>query len=168
MEFRNLGKSGLKVSLAGLGCNNFGMRIDLDAARVVVHKALDLGITLFDTADIYGKRGGSESMLGQILGGRRKEIVLATKFGGPMNDAGTLQGASRRYILSEVEASLTRLKTEWIDLYQIHWPAEDINELLEGWSTMADLQHEGKARWIGVSNFDAAQMELAQSIAPIT
>src|SRR5580698_963806 len=121
MDYRNLGRSGLRVSLVGLGCNNFGMRVDLEAARAVVHKALDLGITLFDTADIYGKRGGSETMLGQILGDRRKDIVLASKFGGPMNDAGTLQGASRRYIFSAVEASLQRLKTDWIDLYQLHF-----------------------------------------------
>src|ERR1700679_402867 len=100
MDYRSVGRSGLQVSVVGLGCNNFGMRIDLEAARTVVHKALDLGITLFDTADFAGKRGGSETMLGQILGDRRKDIVLASKFGGPMNDAGTLQGASRRYIFS--------------------------------------------------------------------
>ena len=87
MEFRNLGRSGLRVSLAGLGCNNFGGRIDLEASRKVVHKALDLGITLFDTADVYGNRGGSETCLGEILGARRKDIVLATKFAMPMDAA---------------------------------------------------------------------------------
>ena len=107
MEQRNLGRSGLLVSVVGLGCNNFGGRIDFEATREVVHKALDLGITFFDDADTYGDpRGGSEAYLGQILGDRRKDIVLATKFARPMDAAGRLQGASRRYIMAEVEASL--------------------------------------------------------------
>src|SRR5437773_5585424 len=110
MQIRNLGRSGLQVSLVGLGCNNFGGRLDLAATRKVVHRALDLGITLFDTADIYGERGRSEEYLGESLGDRRKDIVLATKFGMAMDDAGTRKGASRRYILSAVEASLRRLK----------------------------------------------------------
>src|SRR5579885_3627174 len=122
MQIRNLGRSGLRVSLVGLGCNNFGGRIDLVASRRVVHKALALGITLFDTADTYGTFGGSETCLGEILGARRNDIVLATKFGMPMNAEGTIKGASRRYIMSEVEASLKRLKTDWIDLYQLHQP----------------------------------------------
>ena len=122
MNQRTLGKSGLQVSLVGLGCNNFGGRTDAEASRRVVHKALDLGITLFDTADIYGERGGSETILGQALGERRKDIVLATKCGMAMDEKGILQGASRRYILSAVEASLRRLRTDWIDLYQIHQP----------------------------------------------
>src|SRR3954468_12045177 len=117
MQERNLGKSGLRVSLVGLGCNNFGGRLDLEATRKVVHKALDLGITLFDTADIYGERGGSETLLGQVLGERRKEIVLATKFGMAMDDAGRLKGGSRRYLMAAVEDSLRRLRTDWIDLY---------------------------------------------------
>ena len=120
MEQRNLGPSGLLVSVVGLGCNNFGGRIDLEASRAVVHKALDVGITLFDTADIYGDKGGSETCLGEILGARRKDIVLATKFGMPMDAERGLTGASRRYIMSAVEASLRRLKTDWIDLYQLH------------------------------------------------
>ena len=93
MQRRNLGRSGLLVSLVGLGCNNFGERIDLEATRKVVHKALDLGINLFDTSDSYGKRGGSETFLGQVLGERRKEIILATKFCSPMDDAELLKGA---------------------------------------------------------------------------
>src|SRR5437763_8144912 len=117
MEIRTLGKSDLRVSVVGLGCNNFGM-LPIERSREVVHRALDLGITLFDTADVYGKRGGSEEQLGEILGQRRKEIVLATKFGMPMDDSGAKKGASRRYILEAVEASLKRLKTDWIDLYQ--------------------------------------------------
>src|SRR5207253_4029145 len=97
---------GLRVSLVGLGCNNFGARIDFEAAKAVVHKALDAGITLLDTADTYGERGGSEEALGRILGERRKDIVLASKFGMPMNDSETRSGAPRRYIMAAVEASL--------------------------------------------------------------
>src|SRR3974377_918654 len=121
MELRNLGKAALPVSAVGLGCNNFGGRIGLEETRAVVHKALDLGITLFDTADTYGNRGGSEALLGEILGERRKEIVLATKFGMPMDDV-QQQRTSRRYIMTAVEASLKRLRTDWIDLYQMHRP----------------------------------------------
>ena len=120
MEQRNLGQSGLAVSLVGLGCNNFAGRIDFEATRAVVHKALDLGITLFDNADTYGERGGAEEYLGRILGARRKDIVLATKFGRPMDAAGRLQGASRRYIMDACEASLKRLQTDYIDLYWQH------------------------------------------------
>jgi aryl-alcohol dehydrogenase-like predicted oxidoreductase len=112
MRLRKVGESGPQVSVIGLGCNNFGLRIDLDASRKVINKAIDVGITLFDTADIYGNRGGSESILGQVLGENRKRIVLATKFGGAMNEAGTMKGASRRYILSAAEASLKRLRTD--------------------------------------------------------
>src|SRR5882672_5729542 len=102
MEKRKLGESGIEVSVVGLGCNNFGA-MPLDASRRVVDKAIDLGITLFDTADVYGNRGGSETQLGEILGSRRKDIVLATKFAMPMDDAQTLKGGSRRYIMSAVE-----------------------------------------------------------------
>src|SRR5260370_9833258 len=112
MEARNLGASGLRVSVVGLGCNNFGGRIGLEESRAVVHKALDLGITLFDTADTYGNRGSSEDCLGQVLGERRKDIILATKFGMPMDDAKVLSGAARRYMMTAVEASLLRLRTE--------------------------------------------------------
>ncbi len=124
MQIRNLGRSGLRVSAVGLGCNNFGQRTDLETSRKVIHKALDLGITLFDTADIYAGMGGSETVLGQVLGDRRKDIVLATKFGMPMDD-GRKQGASRRYIMAAVEASLKRLKTDYIDLYQLHGRSAD-------------------------------------------
>src|SRR5699024_10875721 len=122
MQYRTLGNSGLQVSLVGLGCNNFGGRIDLDASREVVHKALDSGITLFDTADTYGERGGSETILGKILGERRKDVVLASKFGMTMDADRGLEGASRRYIMRAVEASLQRLDTDWIDLYYLHQP----------------------------------------------
>src|SRR6202171_3017509 len=111
MLIRNLGGSGLRVSAVGLGCNNFGQRTDLETSRQVIHKAIDLGIPLCDPADIYAGRGGSESVRGEVLGDRRKDIVLATKYSKPMSTDGTKQGASRRYIMAAVEASLTRLTT---------------------------------------------------------
>jgi aryl-alcohol dehydrogenase-like predicted oxidoreductase len=161
MQERNLGKSGLRVSLVGLGCNNFGGRLDLEATRKVVHKALDCGITLFDTADVYGERGGSETFLGQVLGERRKDIVLATKFGSPMDDTGRLRGGSRRYIMSAVEASLKRLKTDWIDLYQLHDydPSTPIEETLRA---LDDLVRHGKVRHVGCSNLPAWRVVEAQ------
>jgi aryl-alcohol dehydrogenase-like predicted oxidoreductase len=161
MELRNLGQSGLRVSAIGLGCNNFGGRIDDDATRAVIHKALDLGITLFDTADTYGERGGSETTMGKILGDDRKRIVLATKFGMPMDDVGVKVGGSRRYIMQAVEDSLRRLRTDWFDLYQIHAPdaRTPIEETLRA---LDDLIHQGKVRYIGCSNFPAWQVVEAQ------
>ena len=161
MELRKLGKSGLQVSVVGLGCNNFGMKIDLEASRKVVDQALELGITLFDTADIYGNRGSSETFLGQILGARRKAIVLATKFGMQMDKAGVLKGGSRRYIMAAVEDSLTRLKTDWIDLYQIHTP-DPLTPIEETLRTLDDLVRSGKVRYIGCSNLPAWQVVEAQ------
>jgi aryl-alcohol dehydrogenase-like predicted oxidoreductase len=158
---RNLGKSGLLVSVVGLGCNNFGGRIDLEASRSVVHKALDLGITLFDTADMYGNQGGSEECLGQILGDRRKDIVLATKFGIAMDAAETLKGASRRYIMTAVEASLNRLKTDWFDLYQLHRP-DKLTPIEETLRALDDLVRQGKVRYIGCSNMPSWQVVEAQ------
>ncbi len=151
MKERNLGRSGLKVSLVGLGCNNLGGRLDLAGSKAVVHKALDVGVTLFDTADIYGNRGGSETALGQILGERRKDIVLATKFGGPMNESGSLKGGSRRYIMTAVEASLKRLQTDWIDLYQFHFP-DPLTPIEETLRALDDLVRQGKVRYVGCSN----------------
>ena len=164
MEERNLGPSGLRVSKVGLGCNNFGGRLDLEASRKVIHKALDSGITLFDTADMYGNRGGSETIIGEVLGARRKDIVLATKFGWEMDDAGRMKGASRRYIISAVEASLKRLKTDWIDLYQYHKvdPLTPIDETL---ATLDDLVRQGKVRYIGCSNMPAWQVAKSQEIS---
>ena len=161
MEFRNLGRSGLRVSLVGLGCNNFGGRIDLEASRKVVHRALDLGITLLDTADAYGNRGGSETCLGEILGARRKDVVLATKFALPMDEAGTLKGASRRYIVSAVEASLKRLKTDWIDLYQQH-TTDASTPIEETLRALDDLVRAGKIRYVGCSNLAAWRVVEAQ------
>jgi aryl-alcohol dehydrogenase-like predicted oxidoreductase len=157
MQQRNLGSSGLRVSVVGLGCNNFGMKLDLERTRKVVHKALDCGITLFDTADSYGNRGGSEEALGQVLGHRRKDIVLATKFASPMDAAETQKGASRRYLLSAIEASLGRLKTDWIDLYQLHRP-DPFTPIEETLRALDDLVGAGKVRYIGCSNLPAWQV----------
>ena len=122
MEYRYLGKSGLQVSAIGLGCNNFGMRCDAEQTRAVVHRALDEGITLFDTADVYGGHGASEELLAKALGNRRNDAIVATKFGMPMGEGPYLRGGSRRYIIAAAEASLKRLATDYIDLYQIHAP----------------------------------------------
>jgi aryl-alcohol dehydrogenase-like predicted oxidoreductase len=157
MEIRNLGRSGLRVSSIGLGCNNFGGRIDDAASKAVIHKALDLGITLFDTADTYGERGGSEEVMGRLLGDDRKRIVLATKFAAPMDDSGEKQGGSRRYIMAAVEDSLRRLKTDWFDLYQMHFP-DPRTPIEETLRALEDLIRQGKVRYIGCSNFPAWQM----------
>jgi aryl-alcohol dehydrogenase-like predicted oxidoreductase len=157
MEIRNLGQSGLRVSSIGLGCNNFGGRIDEAATRTVIHKALDLGITLFDTADTYGERGGSETVMGHILGDDRKRIVLATKFASQMDDSGEKIGGSRRYIMEAVEASLRRLRTDWIDLYQMHRP-DPRTPIEETLRALDDLIRQGKVRYIGCSNFAAWQV----------
>jgi aryl-alcohol dehydrogenase-like predicted oxidoreductase len=165
LQQRNLGRCGLIVSAVGLGCNNFGGRLDREATRAVVHKALDLGITFFDTSDTYGEGGGSEEYLGRALAGRRDEIVLASKFARPMDrpmDEGCrLQGASRRYIMTAVEASLRRLNTDRIDLYQQHIadPRTPIEETLRA---LDDLVRQGKIRYIGCSTLSAWQVVEAQ------
>jgi aryl-alcohol dehydrogenase-like predicted oxidoreductase len=164
METRRLGHSDLVVSAVGLGGNNFGGRIDLAAARAVVHTALDLGVNLIDTADAYGNRGGSEEALGQILGSRRNDVVLATKFGLQMDAAGQLKGASRGYIMRAVEASLTRLRTDRIDLYQLHRP-DPRTPIEETLRALDDLVRQGKVRTIGCSNLPARDVVAAQEIA---
>jgi aryl-alcohol dehydrogenase-like predicted oxidoreductase len=159
METRTLGSSGIKVSLVGLGCNNFGA-LPVEASRRVVDRATDLGVTLLDTADVYGNRGGSESQLGEILGDRRKRIVLATKFGMAMGDGRA--GASRKYVAEACEASLQRLKTDVIDLYQLHRPDPNtpVSETLDA---LNDLVKAGKVRQIGCSNMPAAELEAARA-----
>jgi aryl-alcohol dehydrogenase-like predicted oxidoreductase len=166
MAYRRLGGSGLVVSVAGLGGNNFGMRIDLDATRAVVDAALDEGVTLIDTSDSYG---GSEELLGEVLQGRRDDVVLATKFGSPVRGAnGADWGArgSRRYIRKAVERSLQRLRTDWIDLYQLHRPDPE-TPIEETLSALTDLVHEGKVRYIGSSNFAGWQVADADWIARV-
>jgi aryl-alcohol dehydrogenase-like predicted oxidoreductase len=162
MVKRKLGNSTLEVSAVGLGGNNFGGRIDFAATGRVVHKAIDLGINLIDTADSYGDKGGSEEWLGKILGEKRKQIVLATKFGLPMD--GELGGASRRYIMHAVEASLKRLNTHWIDLYQLHRP-DPQTPIEETLRALDDLIRQGKVRFIGCSNLSAQQVAKAQATA---
>jgi aryl-alcohol dehydrogenase-like predicted oxidoreductase len=164
MQKRKLGSSTLEVSVVGLGGNNFGGRIDFAATERVVHKAIDLGVNFIDTADSYGNRGGSEEELGRILGAQRKTIVLATKFGLPMDDAGTLRGASRRYIMQAVEASLRRLRTDWIDLYQLHRP-DPQTPIEETLRALDELVRQGKVRFIGCSNLSAGEVIAAQDTA---
>ena len=161
---RRLGTSGLVVSVVGLGCNNFGRRIGLDQTREVVRAALDAGVTLFDTADIYGD---SEDFLGQVLGPQRSDIVLATKFGLPMGGAlGPDWDArgSRRYIRKAVESSLRRLNTDWIDLYQFHTP-DPSTPIEETLAALHELVLEGKVRYVGCSNFAGWQVADADWIA---
>ncbi len=164
MEFRRVGGSGLKVSVAGVGCNNFGMLVDAAGTDAVVHEALDQGITLFDTADIYGGRGTSEELLGRALGERRDEVILATKFANPMGDGPYDRGASRRYIVRAVEASLRRLGTDRIDLYQQHVPdpGTPIDETL---AALDDLVAAGKVLYVGSSNFSGWQVAEAAAAA---
>lgn len=164
MTFRNLGDSGLRVSKIGIGCNNFGMRIDAVATERVVGAALDHGITLFDTSDSYGD---SEIFLGAALGSRRDEAIIATKFGSDLRGAnGPDWGSrgSRRYIRKAVERSLTRLKTDYIDLYQIHMP-DPTTPIEETLSALTEIVNEGKVRYIGNSNFSGWQIADAEWIA---
>jgi aryl-alcohol dehydrogenase-like predicted oxidoreductase len=160
MEFRSVGRSGLQVSLAGLGCNNFGGRIDADATAAVVGAALEAGITLFDTADIYGG-GHSEEFLGRALGSHRADVIVATKFAMPMGDGPYSAGGSRRYVMRAVEASLRRLGTDYIDLYQMHAP-DPTTPIEETLDALTDLVHQGKVRYLGSSNFSGWQIADAE------
>jgi aryl-alcohol dehydrogenase-like predicted oxidoreductase len=168
MRYRSLGNSGLVVSVVGLGCNNFGRRLDADATRAVVDAAMDAGVTLLDTAESYGGPGRSEEILGEVLAGRRDQVVLATKFGHRNSDmgygaAGGARGG-RGYIMRAVEQSLRRLRTDYIDLYQLHTPdpATPIEETL---AALGDLVAQGKVRYLGHSNFSGWQLAEAASAA---
>lgn len=156
MEHRRLGRSGLKVSEVGIGCNNFGGRCDRAATQAVVDAAVAQGITLFDTADVYGNQQ-SEVLLGQALGARRPQVIIATKFAMPTGMTVHDRGGSRRYVLAAVEASLRRLGTDYIDLYQMHAPDPDtpIDETL---GALDDVVRQGKVRYIGNSNFSGWQI----------
>ncbi len=154
MTYQQLGPSGLTVSTVGLGCNNFGARMADEDVPAVVSAAIDAGITLFDTADVYGNAGGSEILLGEALGSRRAEVIIATKFGSDMRGAnGPDWGArgSRRYIRIAVESSLRRLGTDWIDLYQLHEPDPN-TPIEETLAALTEIVAEGKVRYIGSSN----------------
>ena len=161
MRYRQLGDSGLLVSVVGLGCNNFGRGLDAAATRSVVDAAIDAGITLFDTADIYGGGGGSETLLGEALAGRRDKVVLATKFGHQGFDMGYGPAAGakggRSYIRRAVENSLRRLRTDHIDLYQIHTP-DPLTPITETITALDELVREGKVRYLGNSNFSGWQI----------
>jgi aryl-alcohol dehydrogenase-like predicted oxidoreductase len=161
---RTLGSSGPDVSVVGLGCNNFGSRVNDEGTREVVDAALDAGITLLDTADVYGNRGGSESALGKALKGRRERVVLATKFGHAMTDDAPPNRGSREYIRQAVEASLRRLQTDWIDLYQYHRP-DGITPIEETLGALSELVDEGTVRFIGSSNLDGRQVVEADDAA---
>ena len=161
---RSLGDDGPEVSVIGLGCNNFGRRVDLERTRAVVDAALEAGITFFDTADIYGSpHGRSEEFLGEVLQGRRDQVVLATKFGMNMDDGRGPRG-SRDYILHAFEASLRRLRTDVIDYYWYHEP-DGVTPIAETLETLNGLVQAGTVRWIGASNFSAAQIEEADAVA---
>ncbi|MCU1593660.1 MAG: pgfS, partial [Frankiales bacterium] len=167
MDYRRLGRSGLTVSVVGLGTNNFGMKLDDAGCREVLDAALDEGITLIDTADSYGQ---SEARLGVLLKGRRDDVVLATKFGSDVtrlgNDNGADWGArgSRRYVIRAVEASLSRLQTDWIDLYQLHRP-DPHTPIEETLSALDDLVRAGKVRYVGHSNFTGFETAHAEWVA---
>lgn len=164
MEYRQVGASDVHVSLIGLGTNNFNLRLDAVQSARVVRAALDVGVTYFDTADIYGKRGGAERFLGEALGKDRQRVVLGTKFGIDMDKEGLKRGASRRYIVQAVEASLQRLGTDWIDIYHIHHddPETPLEETL---GALDDLVRAGKIRHSACSNFSKRRLEEGINIA---
>ncbi len=158
MEYRNLGASGLKVSIVGIGCNNFGRRCDEAVTADVVNSALEVGINFFDTADAYGPKGLSEEYLGKAMRGKdRSQVIIATKYASPMGEGDLMQGGSRRYIFNAVEASLRRLGTDYIDLYQQHVPDAD-TPIEETLGALDDLIRDGKVRYIGNSNFSGWQI----------
>jgi aryl-alcohol dehydrogenase-like predicted oxidoreductase len=169
MRYRTLGDSGLLVSVVGLGCNNFGGRLDVTRTRAVVDAAIDEGITLLDTAESYGGQGASELALGEVLKGRRDKVVLATKFGGADMGYGPAAGAKggRSYIKVAVEKSLTRLKTDYIDLYQLHTP-DPVTPIDETIAALDDLVTEGKVRYLGHSNLAGWQIADAAHAAAST
>jgi len=166
MRYRQLGTSGLTVSVVGLGGNNFGYRSDLEQTRAVVNAAVEQGVTLLDTADVYGNGGGSETFLGQILKGRRDQVVLATKFGSLMGGLEEEARGSRRYIRRAVEASLRRLQTDYIDLYQQHRP-DPKTPLEETIAALDELVTEGKVRYTGSSNYAGFRIADAAWIARV-
>jgi len=157
LETRRLGENGPEVSVVGLGCNNFGGRLGIEGTRAVVEAALDAGVTLFDTADIYGGGGRSEALLGEVLAGRRERVVLATKFGMDMGD-GAQERGSRDYIRKAIERSLERLQTDYVDLYQYH-RFDGVTPFEETFGALDELVQEGKVRFVGHSNLEARQIE---------
>jgi aryl-alcohol dehydrogenase-like predicted oxidoreductase len=158
MEYRNLGNSGLIVSAVGLGCNNIGRQVDQAGTNAIVAKCLELGMTFFDTADVYGaERGRSEEYLGRALKPHRRDIVLATKGSGRMGEGPYWAGASRRYLMDALEASLRRLDTDYVDLYQVHFP-DPHTPMDETLRALDDMVRSGKVRYVGCSNYDGLQL----------
>jgi aryl-alcohol dehydrogenase-like predicted oxidoreductase len=163
MRTRVLGEGGPEVSVVGLGTNNFGRRCDYEQTVAVIDAALDAGVTLFDTADIYGQ-GMSEEFIGRALEGRRDRVLIATKFGKPMDERPEERRGNPDYIQWAVESSLRRLRTDVIDVYQLHEP-DPVTPIEETLGALNDLVHDGKVRWIGSSNFSAEQIEAAEEVA---
>jgi aryl-alcohol dehydrogenase-like predicted oxidoreductase len=158
METRSLGTSGLQVSLAGLGCMNFGAMNDQAQSTAIVNRAIELGVNFFDTADVYGNRGTSEEYLGRALGARRANFIIATKFASPMStEHAWMRGGSRRWIVPAVEGSLRRLGSDYIDLYQMHFPDTTV-PIEETLRALDDLVRQGKVRYLGCSNYAAWQI----------
>lgn len=164
MEIRNFGRSGLQTPVAGLGCNNFGGRIDYEQTVAVLNKCLDLGVTFLDTADVYGGRGKSEELMGRALKGRRHEVILASKFGASMGEGPWMSGTSRRYIMNAVRDSLKRLDTDYLDLYQVHFP-DGKTPVEETMRALDDLVRAGDVRYIGCSNYSGWQLVESQLTA---
>jgi aryl-alcohol dehydrogenase-like predicted oxidoreductase len=163
MRTRFLGDGGPEVSVVGLGTNNFGRRCDYDQTLAVIDAALEAGVTLFDTADIYGQ-GASEEYIGRALEGRRDRVLIATKFGSEMDERPEERRGNPDYVQWAVEGSLRRLRTDVIDVYQMHRP-DPVTPIEETLGALNDLVHEGKVRWIGSSNFSSAQIEAAEEVS---
>jgi aryl-alcohol dehydrogenase-like predicted oxidoreductase len=164
MEARAVGSSDVLVSVVGLGCNNFGGRLDFEGTRAVVEAALEAGVTFLDTADVYGGGGGSERFLGEILEGRRDQVVIATKFGWDVGLEGDEPRGSRSYLRRAFEASLERLRTEYVDLYYYHRP-DGVTPLAETLAALHELVDEGRVRAVGCSNLTASQLREANDFA---
>ena len=161
MQYRTLGNSDLKLSVLGIGCNNFGPRADIETTRRVIHHAIDIGVNHFDTADFYGGDGKSEDFMGQVIGDKRKQMILATKFGLPMT-AGS--GGSRNYVKTAIEASLKRLRTDYIDLYYLHKP-DPKTPIEETLGALDELKKQGKIRWYANSNMEGSEIDAADAAA---
>lgn len=156
MKYRYLGASGLAISSVGLGTNNFGVRLDAEQSARILHQAIDVGITFIDTANVYGD-GASEELIGRALKDKRSQVLLATKASYPIGDGPNDRGASRKHILDQIDLSLHRLQTDYVDLYQVHFP-DPQTPIEETLRTMDDLVRSGKVRYVGCSNFDAWQV----------
>jgi aryl-alcohol dehydrogenase-like predicted oxidoreductase len=165
MEYKNLGNSGLQVSALGLGCNNIGRQVDQAGTQAIVDMCLDHGMTFFDTADVYGaEKGRSEEYLGRALKPHRRDVVIATKGSGAMGDGPYWSGASRRYLIDALDASLRRLDTDYIDLYQVHFP-DPRTPIEETLRALDDMVRSGKVRYVGCSNYSGVQIADAAAMA---